>query len=196
MTRDNLGRTIVVASAVAFLAGLVPGCSSDNNDNMQTTPCVALQGTTTPAPGTVVAQDGNSGDCGVLTVNLVVTDDADPNGTIDDLFGANLVVTFPDSLLSFTSASELGSILASGSAVSVQATVSNPGEITVGITRLNSTGVNVQGGVQLLRLTFLRTGSQGSGSLGVSGDLLDSSTPPAAIPNITFYGATVVVFQQ
>jgi len=189
MTRDNLRRTIAVASAVAFLTGLVPGCGSDNNNDMQTSPCVELQGTTAPAPETVVAEDGDSGDCGILTVDLVVTD-------VNDLFGANLVVTFPQSLVSFSSASEVGSILASGSAVSVQDTVSNPGEATVGITRLNNTGVDVQGGARLLRLTFRRTGSQGSGSLGISGSLLNSNTPPTDIPNITFHGGMVVIFQK
>ena len=189
MARNNLWRTIVVASVVAFLTGLVPGCGSDDDDNMQTNSCVALQNSATPAPNTVVALDGSSGDCGFLRVDLLVTD-------VSDLFGANLTVTFPQTQLAYFGASEAGSVLTSGAAVDLQVSESSPGELTVGITRLSDTGIDVQGGALLLRLDFRRIASQGSGSLGVSGSLLDSSTPPAPIPDTELRGATVVIFQS
>src|SRR5512134_3802070 len=116
MDAKRLWRTMVVAATVSLVTGLVPGCGSDDG-GMDTTPCVVLQGSTVPAPATVVAEDGSSGDCNVLRVDLIVTGITDVD---EDLFGANLVVTFPQGLVSFASASEVGSVLASGSAVSVQ----------------------------------------------------------------------------
>jgi hypothetical protein len=189
MARKRPWRGILAAAIVAFAGGLAPGCGSDDNGGMQTNSCVALQNTTSPAPLTVVARDGNSGDCGLLRVDLVVTD-------VTDLFGANFTVTFPSNLLSFASASETGSVLTNGSAVSVQASTPAAGQLVVGITRLGATGVNVTGGAQLLRLTFVRTGTSGNGTLGVAGQLLDSDTPPTVIPGITMSGGMVVVFQN
>ena len=189
MARNRPWRTILGATLVAFAGGLAPGCGSDDNGGMQTNSCVALQNTTTPAPLTVVARDGNSGDCGVLRVDLVVTD-------VTDLFGANLTVTFPSSQISFASASEVGSVLTNNSAVSVQASTPAAGQLVVGISRLSTTGVTVTGGAQLLRLNFVRVGSSGSGALGITGQLLNSSTPPAVIPGITMSGGMVVVYQN
>ena len=189
MARKRPWRGILAAAIVAFAGGLAPGCGSDDNGGVQTNSCVALQNTTSPAPLTVVARDGISGDCGLLRVDLVVTD-------VTDLFGANFTVTFPSNLLSFASASETGSVLTNGSAVSVQASTPAAGQLVVGITRLGATGVNVTGGAQLLRLTFVRTGTSGNGTLGVAGQLLDSDTPPTVIPGITMSGGMVVVFQN
>ena len=186
MEARKLWRTILVASIVGLGTGFAPGCGDDGGTEM--VPCVVLQGAVTPAPSTVVAEDGGS-DCNVLRVNLIVTD-------VDDVLAANMVVTFPQGLVSFNSVSEVGSILTDGSAVSVQASVPNPGQLVVGITRLNNTGKNVAGGAQLLRLTFVRVGTQGSGTLGVSGTLLDSSTPPQPIPDVQFEDATVAIVQS
>jgi hypothetical protein len=197
MATNNPWRTIVVIAVVSLMTGLLPGCSGDDDGGVLTVPCVALQGSTAPAPDTVVAEDGGS-DCSVLRVNLIVTD-------VDNLFGANLVVTYPSNLVSFAGASEAGSILTSGSAVNVTAGVSNPGELTVGITRLGNTttGINVVGGQILLRLSFVRIATQGSGAFGIrpmpDSELFEPNSPPpppvTAIPGIDFFGATVVVFQ-
>lgn len=186
MEARKLWRTMLVAAIVSLGTGFAPGCGSDGGTDMN--PCVELQGAATPASLTVVAEDGGS-ECDVLRVNLIVTD-------VADVLAANMVVTFPQGLVSFNNASEVGSILTDGSAVSVQHSVPNPGQLVVGITRLSNTGKDVVGGAQLLRLTFVRVATQGSGAFAVSGALLDSSTPPQPIPGVQFEDATVGIVQR
>jgi len=187
-----------VVMAVGLLTGLSPACSGGDNGGggTSTTPCVQFEGSAVPGAITVIAVDGEPDDdqCNFLFVDLMVHD-------VDDLFAANFVVTYPSSVVGFTSASGLDSVLASGNtAVDVEARVTGAGEVTVGITRVGSdTGVNVAPdgtGKKLIRLLFIRTGSSGSGDLAfTTGQLIDSSEPPVEIPNSEWFGGTIGIIQ-
>jgi hypothetical protein len=190
-------RATAAVMVVLLTAAVAPGCSSsDSGGNaMETVPCVQLVNTTTPATETVVAEDGSSGECELLWVDLIVTN-------VDDLFAANFVVNYPSDLVQFVQASDTGSVLASGGvAVEVLTDIPSPGTLTVGLTRLAGDGVNVSGGQLLVRLIFFRLQSNGSGQLSFdSPQLLDDSTPPQVILDgssnlIPWYGGTVAIVQ-
>ncbi len=188
-------RTLAVALGIGLLTTFSPSCSSDDNGGtggMVTIPCLAFQGAALPAPDTVVAQSGGSSTCDLMVVDLTVTD-------VNDLFAANFVVTYPSSVVRFSSASELGSVLAAdGAALSLQSSETTLGNLTIGITRLNeTTGVNAVGGNLLVRLNFVRAATSGSGVISFGqNELLDSSQPPAVIPGITWSGGNVTISQQ
>jgi len=188
-------RALFLMVVVGSLAGLAPSCSGSNGgDGMQSTPCIEFSSTAIPAPLTVTASDGDSGDCALLYVDLTVTD-------VDDLFAANFVVSYPSDRVAFRNVSAAGSILsANNTAVDVKASVTGTGEVTVGLTRVGATeGVNVVGGQRLARLTFVRIASSGSGQLSfTTGELLNSgdpAPPPQIIPNTIWLGGTIGIYQ-
>jgi hypothetical protein len=164
-----------------------------------TTPCLALGNTTAPAPDTVVATDGESGECNELWVDLIVSDlTGNP-----ELFAANFDLVYPANLVLLVVPNTAGSVLASdGVAVNVEAAEQVAGRATVGITRLDSTGpgVVVTGERLLVQLRFARLAGSGSGELTFeNAQLLDSQGDPGGpqeIPGITWTGGTVQILQN
>ena len=180
------------ATAVLALAALFAGAScsdSDNGGGMTTTPCLDFAAASTPSAGTVVAQDGTGSTCDVAVIDLIVTD-------VNGLFGANIVLQYPSTLVSFQSATEIGSVLLSdANPVELIPGVSS-GTLTVGLSRLNtSTTVNAVGSQLLVRLSFSRIAATGSGPLSPTAGsaLLDAGTPPDSIPGITFSGGIFTI---
>jgi hypothetical protein len=186
----------VALLVVGLLTSLAPGCGDDNGDDgTQTIPCLEFQASAVPVPDSVVATDGSSGECDRLFVDLIVTD-------VEDLFAANFRIQYPSDRVAFVSASGSGSVLTSGGvAVAVEADETAPGEVTIGITRLEPSlpGVDVVGGQRLIRLSFVRIGSSGGGALTFpAGELLGSSGPgaqPEPIPGIVWVGGTIAIVQ-
>jgi hypothetical protein len=191
----ELAHIAVVVLTVGLLTGLSPACNGGDNggNGTDTTPCLRYESSGDPVDFTVTTRDGESGECNFLFVDLWVHE-------VEDLFAANFVVTFPSNLVAFAQASGLDSVLASGNtAVDVEARVTVPGEVSVGITRVGvATGVNVDptGGL-LVRLVFSRVASSGSGTVEfTTKQLLDSSEPPQTIPDTSEWsGGTIGIIQ-
>jgi hypothetical protein len=198
----DLAHLAAVVLAVGLLTGLSPACSGDDNGGggTSTTPCLSYESTAVPGAISITTEDGDPDDdvCDFLAIDLKVHE-------VDDLFGANFVVTYPTGVVSFNSATGLDSVLASGNtAVDVEARVTNAGEVTIGISRIGSiSGVDVDAatypdGAKLIRLIFIRAGSSGSGDLEfTTGVLLDSGNPPPPkeIPNSEWFGGTIGIIQ-
>jgi len=198
----DLAHLAAVVLAVGLLTGLSPACSGgdDGGGGTSTTPCLSYESTAVPGAITVTTEDGEPTDdvCDILFVDLKVHE-------VDDLFGANFVVTYPSSVVAFNSATGLDSILASGNtAVDVEARVTAAGEVSIGISRIGAnSGVDVDAatypdGAKLIRLVFVRAGSSGSGGLDfTTAILLDSGNPPPPkeIPNSEWFGGTIGIIQ-
>jgi hypothetical protein len=183
-------RVLTVVLAATLLNVFSAGCGDNGGGGgMVTNPCIEFSASVIAQPGAVVALNGAGSGCNLMVVEVMVTQ-------VDDLFGASFVVRYPSDLASFSTASSLGSILASdGAAVDVIAAETVAGEVTVGLARLATTGVDVGAPSLLARLSFFRVATEeGNGSLGfTNAALLDASDPPQQIPGIVWTGGTVRV---
>ena len=193
----ELAHLATVVMAVAVLAGLSPACDGDDNGGggTSTTPCLQYESSGVPGAITVTTVDGEPTDdeCNILNVDLMVND-------VQDLFGANFVVTYPVNVVAFGAAAGSGSILASGNtAVVVEASSTGTGEVTIGITRVSQTGIDVPDdgvGKLLIRLVFFQAASSGSGDLEfTTSQLMNSDTQPVEIPNSVWTGGTIGIVQ-
>ena len=176
----ELAHLAAVVLAVGLLTGLSPACSGgdDGGGGTSTTPCLRYESSGVPNGISVTSVDGESGECDFVFVDLSVHD-------VNDFFAANFVVTYPSTVVAFNSATGLDSVLTGGNtAVDVEVRVTGSGEVTIGITRISDTGVDVDAaGARFIRLIFIRASSSGSGDLEfTTGQLLDSGTPPQEIP--------------
>ncbi|HEX5043031.1 MAG TPA: hypothetical protein VFV75_08995 [Candidatus Polarisedimenticolaceae bacterium] len=178
-------------AAVSLLTAILlvsSGCGGgDGGGGAAAAPCLSFVGLQAPAAGRVVARLAAGGSCAARAVELVVTD-------VSDVFGAQFVLTFDATKVSYAGASSQGSFLTSGGAqVSVQEG-GGGGSVSVGISRIGvSTGVNVTGSQVLIRLNFAPVAAGASTlSLG-SAILFGSQTPPQPKPGLTWSGGSFTI---
>jgi len=196
----ELAHLAAVVLTVGLLTGLSPACGGgDNGGGTSTTPCLQYESSGVPNGISVTTVDGDSGECDFLFVDLIVHD-------VQDLYTANIVATYPSSVVRFSSATGLDSVLTlDNTAVDVEVRVTGSGEVTLAITRVGAdAGVNVDAaGAKLIRLVFTRVGSSGSGDLAfTTGELIDSGDPPQQIPPqqipipiTSWFGGTIGIIQ-
>jgi hypothetical protein len=177
-------------AAVSVLTAILlvsSGCGGGDGGGAAAAPCLSFVGAQAPAAGRVVARLAAGGSCAARAVEIVVTD-------VSDVFGAQFVLTFDASRVSYAGASAQGSFLTSGGAqVSVQEG-GGGGNVTVGISRVGvSTGVNVTGSQVLIRLTFAPV-AVGASTLSLSNAILfGSQTPPQPKPGLTWSGGSFTI---
>jgi hypothetical protein len=183
-------------SAVALIAILLfsaPGCS-DNNSPVSTELCIEFDSAQAPAPGTVTVRLSDDSVCEEVVVEIVVTD-------VDDVFGLRTVIEYdPDVAYYNDEWSALNSILGADLLVNIE---EDPvGTLTVGVTRVATTGVDITGTEVLIELFLQRWAIDAdSGPLTIEdGCLLDSGDPnanppvgPDTIPGVTCSGGTLAV---
>jgi hypothetical protein len=175
---------VVLISTLLLLA---PGCSDD-----PTTPselCIEFDESRPAIAGTVSSRLGEDSICEVVVVEIVATD-------IDDVFGFATKITYDRDVALFSHGDTLGSILESGNtnlALRVEEQVA--GEITIGVTRVSTTGVDVVGTEVLIRLFFeIWAIESDSGTFTLEDEcLLDSGEPPVPKAGIDCGGGTLRV---
>lgn len=142
----------------------------------------------TPASGTVTARLSAESGCDLAEVEIVATD-------VNDVFAFESVVEYDADVAAFLGYSLIGSALeADGADVTVVADEAVFGEVTIGVTRIADTGVNITGSQVIVRLAFARFGVNGSGPLALDTNcLLNSATPPQTIGNVTCTGGSFAV---
>jgi hypothetical protein len=177
-------------ASLLLLLFLTIGCNNDNGESGD--PCAQFTPAAVPAPQTVTAVEGLGSGCDVVVIDLVVTD-------VSDLFATSFDLTFDQTRVVLATVSTTTSVLTSdGAPLLRQVTTIATGHVHVALTRSQvTTGVDVQGGATLATLTFLRAGTGGSTTLNFTdAELLDSGTPPAPIPGITFRAGSFQIFTQ
>ena len=146
--------------------------------------CISFQPGGAADPQTVSARQAVESNCDMLVVDLVVTG-------VNDLFAASFTATYDPAIATYAGHSLTNSVLTSdGSMVQVLETETPP-DLTLGLTRLAMTGVDVGGSGILVKLMFQRVAGSGNATLTFSMErLLDAQAPPVEIPMITWNGAT------
>ena len=180
--------------AVMVLATLlaVTGCGGGGSRTAGavSSSCLSYAPASGPVSSTVVTSSGGGSSCGVLELEFVITQ-------ITDVFGGSFTVNYDPSFMNFDSASVVGSHLGSdGAMLDIQAGIA-AGEVSIGITRLASTGIDFTGANQvLIKVLFARTQSSGTATAPLTitdGRLLGSETPPVEKPGITWHGGEVTL---
>ncbi|MCP3980861.1 MAG: hypothetical protein GY716_16285 [bacterium] len=145
---------------------------------------------TTPDPGTLYAVRGDDSGCNSVFVELWVTG-------VDDVFGADLDISYDAEVSLFLGGDVTGSLLAAGgAAVQLLEFEEVAGQAKVGVTRLGGMGVNVTDPQLLVTLEFANISPDPGDDLLVIVDncLVDSGDPePAPIDGVTCEGGTLSV---
>lgn len=180
----QLKRLILACVLVASIAVALAGCGSSGGGGVMT-PAIIL--TYVPASGmgaaTVTTLSGAASTDGIAVVEIYVT------GVLDVL-AASFTINFDTTSVAFFDFDVTGSHLASDGA-SIQPIVQQiqSGELTVGLTRLDATGIDFNGTQLLMRIRFVRVASSGTSTLTFSNnDLLDAMAPPQPIPGVQWFG--------
>lgn len=174
-------------SAIALIATmlfLVPGCSDDSP--VSTELCIEFDSSQAPASETVTSRLSEDSVCQEVVVELVVTD-------VNDVFGINTIIEYDPEVAAYSGRSTIGSVLGSDLLVNIE---ENPiGTLTVGVTRVAATGVDVTGTEVLIELFFqIWAVDTDSGPLTMGDNcLLDSGPPPDIINGVTCSGGTLAV---
>jgi hypothetical protein len=126
--------------------------------------------------------------CDDVVIELVVTD-------VTDLFAAEMTVTFNSAVAVYDGNSVIGSVLSSDGAQIEVLEHEQPGQVTLGLTRLAADGVDVTGSAVLVKIMFQKPAlDDGSTPLGIpSGSLLGSETPPQVKGGIQWVGGTLTI---
>lgn len=172
---------------VAASLALAPACGGGDGGTVAPALCLSFTAAQPPAQGRVAVRQG-SGSCSARSLDVVVTD-------VSDVFSGSFTVTFDPARVAFGGASASGSFLAAGGTqVNVVQTNPQPGSVTVGISRVQSTtGVNVTGSQVLVRLSFSPV-TAGTATLALtSAQLFGSQTPPQPKSGLTWTGGTFQV---
>jgi hypothetical protein len=174
-------------SAVAIIATLLlvaPGCSDDAPTSTEL--CIEFDTAQAPAPGTVSSRLGDDSVCQEVVVEIVATD-------ITDVFGFATTIEYDPEVAAYSGRSTIGSALGTDLLVDIE---EDPfGTLTVGVTRVAATGVDITGTEVLIELFFeIWAVESDSGPLTLGDNcLVDSGPPPEIINGVTCSGGTLTV---
>lgn len=140
-----------------------------------------------PAPSSVTFQSTSQGS-ELATAEIVVTD-------VAGVYAASLYISFNADVVSVTVTE--GDFLNSDGSDDTEFLVNSDtsGLLIIGISRMNvSSGIDAVGSETLLNLTFRHRNREGDTVLTFSNNyLLDSSTPPQEIPNVSWCSGSISV---
>ncbi|MDX1388433.1 MAG: hypothetical protein R3344_04555 [Acidobacteriota bacterium] len=172
--------------------GLLLACGGGGSRSSTMSPapvCVSFAAVSGPAQGSVATQEAAASTCEVLAVDLMATN-------VTDLFTASFTATFDSSIVTYEGYDTGGSVLGSDGAQLQVLEQTQPGEVSLGITRTGVTdGIDVGAPAALVRVYFRKT-SADSGTTDLSytsGSLLGSETPPLPKPGIQWVGGTMTL---
>jgi hypothetical protein len=180
MSSNNLS----AMAMIAVMLFLVPGCSDDSPVSSEL--CIEFDSAQAPTPGTVTSRLGDDSECEVVVVELVVTG-------VNDVFGIATTIEYDTDAATYRTRSAIGSVLGNDLLIDIE---DDPlGTLTVGVTRIATTGVDVAGTEVLIKLFFdVYSFDAASGPLSIEDNcLLDSGTPPEPINGVTCSGGTLAV---
>ncbi len=172
-------------ATIAIMLLLVPGCSDDSSP-ISTELCIEFDGAQAPAPGTVSSRLGEDSVCEEAVVEIVATG-------LSDVFGIATTVEYDPEVAAYSGRSTIGSALGTDLLVDIE---EDPlGTLTIGVTRVSTTGVDITGTEVLIELFFeIWALNPDSGPMTLENNcLLDSGTPPEPIAGVTCSGGTLAV---
>lgn len=181
------GTTLAVM--LLALTAVTAGCGSSGGGGTPVELCIDFTPTVAqPTAGSVTARMSAESGCELVEVEVVATD-------VSDVFAFESVIEYDPDVAAFLGFSLVDSVLESdGADVTVIAEEAVFGEVTLGATRIASTGINVSGTQVLIRLAFARFGVTGAGPLRLDTNcLVNSATPPQTIDSVTCSGGTLTI---
>lgn len=141
-----------------------------------------------PAPGnqTVSLSQAPGGGGDLVTLNAVVRG-------VNDVFGASFRIAYDSTQVDFNNWFSGSFFEGSGNTALYQVSQVTPGIVEVGVSCAGcTTGVNATGAGTIVQLVFQVTKTGTSSVTFVAADLLDSNSPPTAIPGLNWSGGTFV----
>lgn len=177
-------RSARIASLAALLAA--GGCGGGGGGVQER--CIGFLASADPAPATAVARQAAGSTCGEVVIEIVLTD-------VSDVFAVEFTASFDTAVAAYDGYSLAGSHLASDGAQVLVLESKQPGAVSLGLTRANSSsGVSFAGGRGLVRLLFRRAGTADRGPLSFSSTrVFGSEQPPVEKPGIEWIGGTFQV---
>ncbi len=150
---------------------------------MRPPPVLAFVPDAVPAPSTVVVASGSGSTNDVAEIEILVTD-------VAGVLAASFQVVYDSSIATYDRFDASASFLASDGAQLLEvAEETEPGTLTIGLTRASTGGVDSTGTQLLARLYFRRIANEGSGFLVFQNAALqDNGTPPQPIPGVQWFG--------
>jgi hypothetical protein len=183
---------LVVSSALALgCSGGGGGGDDDDDDVNPPAVCVGFASTFGAAASEVTLTKGAGSTCGVVVVDVVLTD-------VTDVFTVSFDATFDPATVEYEGFSTSGSHLASdGEQVQVLETIGS-GTVSLGVGRVNTNvGVNFAGSKTVVKLMFSRASGAATGSSTTlsldSGKVLGSEQPPVQKAGILWRTGTLSI---
>jgi len=185
-TNNTTTAVAVLASAMLLILPSA-GCGSSGSAVM----APALMLTYAPATGaspSVTTALGAASSASVAQIEIYVND-------VLDVLTASFTLDYDPTTVSFLDFDAAGSHLASdGTTIQPFVQLTQPGQVTVGVTRLGATGIDFNGGQLLMRIRFVRVASSGTSTLTFgNNELLDSTAPPQPISGVQWFGGSFQV---
>ncbi len=195
MNLKSLRWTCLLVVSTALALGCSGGGGGGGDDGgggvVPTTSCISFGSSFAPAQSEVTLSKGGGSVCGVVVVDMVLTD-------VADVFTVSFEATFDPATAKYEGFSTSGSHLGSdGAQVQVLETI-QAGKVSLGVGRVNtSTGVSFNGSQTVVKLMFSKApgaGSGSSGGLGLdNGKVMGSEEPPVQKPGIAWRPGTLSI---
>jgi len=188
MEPTNSRPVFLAVLALAVLSILVAtGCKSSGG-GMVAAPTMftyAPAGGPSPSVTTVL---GAASTASVAEIEFYVTG-------VSDVLTASFTLDFNPATVDYMDFDAAGSHLASdGTMIQPLAQLTQPGRVTVGVTRLGATGIDFNATEFLIKIRFMRGATAGTSPLTfVNNELLDSMAPPQPIAGVQWFGGTFQV---
>ncbi len=168
------------------LAALVIACgSSGTGAVLQPPPNLVFVPASAPMPGAVTTVTGAGSNSDLAIISVEITD-------VMGVHAASFTLTYNTAVVGFVDFDTAGSHLGSdGTQLQAIVQESQPGTLTVGLTRTGNAGIDFNGTEPLISIRFSRVAASGTAVLGVANaELLDSNAPPQPIPGIQWFGGS------
>ncbi|NIM01937.1 MAG: hypothetical protein GTN89_14280 [Acidobacteria bacterium] len=180
-------RTVWVFGLTGLVTLFAAGCGGSSSGVV----AGAINFSYVPASGpspSVTTASGPGSDDSVAVVEVHVTD-------VTDVLSASFSLDFDPGVVTLADFDVVGSHLGSdGATIEPLVQLTQPGRVTVGVTRLAAAGIDFNGRRFLIRIRFQRRTAAGTSVLTfTNNNLLDSSTPPRPIPGVQWFGGTFQV---
>jgi hypothetical protein len=170
---------------LAHLAGTACGGSGGGGGNLPIPLCLQLQAGV-PSAGSIALAPGTGSTCEVVVVDVLLTD-------IDDVFAIEFTLSYDPAIAQYDSVSIAGSALDDDGTSLEILQHEAAGQVTVALTRLGATGIDVTAG-RAVSVLFSAAGTAGMTGVVFSDEsVFGSERPPLEKTGLSWIGGTLTL---